>query len=383
MNTLVIGIGEIGSALCEILKKRYHVATLDVREKIGNIYKTIMPTEIIHICFPYSDNFINMVIDYMNEFKPKYTVIHSTVPVGTTLQLPGKVFHSPVRASHPKVIEGLLTYLKFLSFDNADLYDANKVTKYFEKAGIKTKIVVCTKKTELAKLLSLCRYGTYIAFAKEQESICEHFGLDYFQVVAEYEKTTNEGLRKLGLEDAVQPLLYPFEDYVGGHCTVEDMEILLKQLETPLLKEAYKIDRGTVIWPNCNIYPGAKIGKGCSIGQFTEIDNGVAIGNKVRIGAHCFIPEGVTIGDDCFIGPKVAFSNDKHPPSNKKEWRKTLVKKGAMIGVGSVILPGITIGENAVVGAGSVVTKSIPDNEVWYGQAAYHHGKKEEVYDKC
>jgi acetyltransferase-like isoleucine patch superfamily enzyme len=158
------------------------------------------------------------------------------------------------------------------------------------------------------------------------------------------------------------------------------MEILLRQFEAPLLKMAHKIDRNTVIWPNCNIYPTAKIGKGCSIGQFCEIGNNVVIKDSVRIGAYSFIPEGVTIEENVFIAPRVSFSNDKHPPSDKLAWGKILVKKGAAIGMGAIILPGVTIGENAVVGAGSVVTKNIPDGEVWYGAAATPHGQKEEVY---
>ena len=104
------------------------------------------------------------------------------------------------------------------------------------------------------------------------------------------------------------------------------------------------------------------------------------IGNSVRVGAYCFIPSGVTIEDNCFIAPKVTFSNDKHPPSNKEEWGEILVKEGAMIGMGSIILPGVTIGKGAIVGAGSLVSKDIPDGEVWYGQAAYKHGVKEEAY---
>jgi acetyltransferase-like isoleucine patch superfamily enzyme len=226
------------------------------------------------------------------------------------------------------------------------------------------------------KLLELCRYGTYIAFAKEQDKICESFGLDYSLVVAEYEQSRNEGICRANHPELQQPVLYPFKDYIAGHCTIEDMEIMLSQVETPILKEAYKVGRGTTIWGNCNIYKTAKIGKGVSIGQFTEIGPGVVIGNGVRIGAHCFIPEGVTIEDDCFIAPRVSFSNDKRPPSKKECWGKILVKKGAAIGMGSIILPDVTIGEGALVGAGAVVTKDIPAWEKWYGVPAYSHGDR-------
>lgn len=379
MLSLIIGMGEVGSALYEILSEKYKVKRLDIK-KGSNDNFPLLKIEILHICIPYSDNFVSIVNDYIDEIMSKYTVIHSSVPVGTCIQLKGTIFHSPVRGTHPDMKKGLLTYLKYISYDNFSQEDIRVVCDYFEDAGIKMRFIHNTKTTELMKLLELCRYGVYIAFAKEQEAICRKFGIDYNQAYCEFERTSNEGLIAEGRPEMCQPVLYPFEKFVGGHCTTEDMELMLSQMETPLLKEAYKIDRGTVIWPNCNIYPGAKIGKGCSVGQFTEIDDGVIIGNNVRIGAYCFIPEGVVIEDDCFIAPRVSFSNDKHPPSNKEQWAKTLVKKGAVIGIGSVILPGVIIGENAVIGAGSIVTKNVPDNEVWYGQGAYPHGKKEEVY---
>ena len=116
-----------------------------------------------------------------------------------------------------------------------------------------------------------------------------------------------------------------------------------------------------------NFYGNYKIGKGTKVGEFVDIAG--KIGENCMIQSFVFIPEGVIIEDEVFIGPKVCFTNDKYPPSGGN-WTKTLVKKGASIGAGSVILPGITIGENSLIGAGSVVTKSVPPKEVWYGNPA-------------
>ncbi len=380
MRSLVIGMGEVGQALFNVLKSAYpDIQSYDKKQEKREI---AIPIDIIHICIPYTDDFIKIVSEYMVAFNPLYLVIHSTVPVGTTAKIAEgaecKVFYSPVRGQHENMEEGLKTYVKYLS-SNTQIADA--MSKYFEDAGIRIEMMFDTGAAELMKLLELYRYGLYIAGAKEQENICKHFGKNYDLVVTKPEETRNEGMIKLGKPDKCQPILWPFENYVGGHCTVEDMDILLKQVEMPLLKEAYKIDRGTIIWSNCNIYPGAKIGKGCSVGQFCEIDDGVVIGNNVRIGAFTFIPAGVTIEDNCFIAPRVTFSNDKHPPSSKQCWGKILIKKGAVLGMGSVILPDVTVGENAVIGAGSVVTKDVPNGEVWYGTAAYKHNIKEEVYE--
>lgn len=127
----------------------------------------------------------------------------------------------------------------------------------------------------------------------------------------------------------------------------------------------FKWKRIKVWWP-CNIYPTARIQQDVSIGMFTEIGEHVKIGKGTRIGASCFIPENVEIGENVFIGPKVCFTNDLYPPSNKREWKRTYIGNGAAIGAGSVILP-VHIGEGALIGAGSVVTKDVPPYEIWAG----------------
>jgi acetyltransferase-like isoleucine patch superfamily enzyme len=376
MKTLIVGMGEVGSALYSILKDKYQVDTYDTKtnDPIESHY------EITHICIPYCDNFHSICEEYAG--KSGYTVVHSSVPVGTCEKIiNGMVFHSPVRGTHPDMKDGLLAYIKYVGYEPSTALVIRIVLDYFEFAGIKAAAVVRTRTTELMKLLELCRYGTYIAFAKEQEDICKAFDVDYQVAVSKYEESRNDGLKELGRDELCQPVLYPFKDFVGGHCTVEDMELLLKQVtEVPLLEAAYRIDRATKIWPDSNIYETAKIGKGCSIGRYCEIGHNVVIGNNVRVGAFTFMPEGVIIEDGVFIAPRVSFSNDKHPPSNKSAWGKILVKKNAVIGMGAIILPGVTIGENAVVGAGAVVTKDIPDNEVWYGTAAYPHGHKCNIF---
>jgi len=379
MKTMVVGLGEIGSALHNVLKDKYKKKVYGYDAKSGEDKDKLPKVDILHICIPWCEDFVEIVNDYMSICTPKYVVNHSSVPVGTTAKLDGVAFHSPVRGKHPNMEEGLRAYVKYLSFDGNEHYAATEISNYFFKAGIECKTTPDTKTTELAKLLALSRYGVYIAFAKEQEAICEKFGVSYHKAVTDFENTRTQGLQKLGGDSLklIQPLLWPFDNFIGGHCTVEDMAILLDQgVDTPLLKDAYTIGRNTKVWGNCNIYKTAKIGKGCNIGGGCEIGHNVIIGNNVRIGAMTFIPEGVTIEDDCFIAPKVTFSNDKYPPSSQKEWGKILIKKGAVIGMGSIVLPGVVVGEGALVGAGSVVTKDIPAGEKWYGNPAHAHGTK-------
>lgn len=119
-----------------------------------------------------------------------------------------------------------------------------------------------------------------------------------------------------------------------------------------------------------NIHPQAVIGDDCTIHSHVWIGEGVVIGRQVKMQAFSFIPKGVTIGNYCFIGPRVTFTNDKHPPSYGDGWSATMVCEGAKIGAGAVILPGVRIGCGAVVGAGAVVTKDVPDGVTVVGNPA-------------
>ena len=140
-----------------------------------------------------------------------------------------------------------------------------------------------------------------------------------------------------------------------------------------------KIGRNVKIYDFVNLY-GCEIGDNSRIGTFVEVQKNASIGRNVKVSTHTFICEGVTIEDNVFIGHNVSFINDKYPrattPSGSvqgdKDWKvvPTRVKRGASIGTSATILCGVTIGENAIVGAGSVVTKDVPSNTVVAGNPA-------------
>ncbi len=128
-----------------------------------------------------------------------------------------------------------------------------------------------------------------------------------------------------------------------------------------------KIGKDSRIYDQVNLY-GCKIGKNTKIDSYVYIEEGVTIGDNCKIRPFVFIPTGVIIEDDVFIAPNVTFTNDKHPRA-QGEWTRlsTRVKRFASIGAGSTINPGVQIGENALIGTGSVVTRDIPDNAIAVG----------------
>lgn len=136
--------------------------------------------------------------------------------------------------------------------------------------------------------------------------------------------------------------------------------------------QSSNIGSGTMIWQFCVILKNAEIGTDCNINCNVFIENDVLIGNNVTIKPGVQIWDGITLEDSVFVGPNVTFTNDLLPRSKNTAYdmKKTLVKKGASIGANATILGGITIGENALIGAGSVVTKDIPANEIWIGNPA-------------
>ena len=145
----------------------------------------------------------------------------------------------------------------------------------------------------------------------------------------------------------------------------------MKLLAKYSVVENAEVGENTVIRDFCNIF-GCKIGDNCKIAAFVEIQKNVTIGDKCAIEAFSFIPSGITIEDEVFIGPHVCFTNDLKPRAVNPGWKTipTIVKKGASIGAGSIILCGVTIGEKAMIAAGSVVTKDVPAKTMVAGNPA-------------
>ena len=141
--------------------------------------------------------------------------------------------------------------------------------------------------------------------------------------------------------------------------------------------ENCQIGEGTKIWHFCHLMSYCQLGKNCNLGQNVMIASKVILGSNVKVQNNVSIYEGVICEDDVFLGPSMVFTNIINPRSNvnrKGEYQKTLVRKGATIGANATILCGIEIGKYAFIGAGSVVTQSVPDYALYVGNPAKQIG---------
>lgn len=138
------------------------------------------------------------------------------------------------------------------------------------------------------------------------------------------------------------------------------------------LCESETIGKDTRVWAFAHVLPGARLGSECNVCDHVFIENDVVIGDRVTLKCGVQVWDGITIEDDVFIGPNVTFTNDIFPRSKvyPEKFARTVIRKGASLGANSTILPGVTIGTSAMIGAGAVVTRSVPPNAIVVGNPA-------------
>ncbi len=208
MESIIIGNGEIGKSLHKVIGG-------DIRGKEAEWARGY---DIIHICFPYSSEFIEQVKGYQKGYNPKYTVIHSTVPVGTSRKC--NAINSPCLGVHPYLEESFKTFTKYLGGENA-----GEVADYFRRANIKVYITDKPETTELMKLLCTTKYGIDIEYAKDVKRQCDKYGVP-FEMWTLWTGNYNHGYRKLGQGQFVRPNLIPNMQKINGHCVLPNTELI-------------------------------------------------------------------------------------------------------------------------------------------------------------
>lgn len=228
MKIGIIGYGEIGSSIAKVYNS-FDGFDIRVVDPFQNRNDDIVGVDILNICIPFIDDFVNVVRDYISKANPEYTIIHSTVAPGTTKIIGGNVCHSPMRGLHPNLDVGMKTFLKYIGPEN--LESAKSYQNHLNTLGIKSYICKDSKTTEYAKLLDTTYYGVCIAFHADVAKVCERENLDFEEVMTLYNQTYNEGYSKLNKENVVRPVLYPTTK-IGGHCVVPNAKILKDYMDT-------------------------------------------------------------------------------------------------------------------------------------------------------
>ena len=226
MKIGIVGHGQVGQAVAKLYSETDTTKTwfsfdkIQIYDPYQGMIDDISDVDILNVCIPYTKDFVSIVKDL--PIPNWYTVIHSTVPVGTTEKFGYKILHSPVRGVHPTLYEGLKTFVKFIGGDEqlAEAYSGHLKT-----LGVETHICKDAKTTELSKLADTTYYGLCIAFTSDMKKLCDEYDLDFMEVMTKYNNTYKEGYKKLGKPNVVRPVLYP-TDKIGGHCIIPNAKLL-------------------------------------------------------------------------------------------------------------------------------------------------------------
>jgi len=229
-NILIVGLGEIGKAMQKIeLEACNNVKIAEI-----NIIPPKLNYDVMHICIPYSKSFATTITKYIMIYKPKLTIINSTIDIGTTDKIfqacnmgrkQYNIVHSFCRGVHPNLYEGIKEFVKYIGGDKDS---AEYAIEHLESIKIEPYYLGSSQTTELAKLCSTSYYGWCIRYAKEVQKLCDIYGLDYNKVYTHTNQTYNDGYKRLGMEHVIRPILTPPEDGISGHCIIENAILLNK-----------------------------------------------------------------------------------------------------------------------------------------------------------
>lgn len=230
MNSLIVGLGEIGSSVKSLIEKTDHVMTHDIKEfKRG---KKSTHIDILHICFPPSQTFVQDVKDYITRWEPEHVLIWSSTPIGTIKQIPGAV-HTPVEGRHPVLNESLKLMTRWLGAN--DKLEARFFKGYFKNMYLEVEVVADSDFTEALKLLSTTEYGVNIEFARYKKSVADELGMDY-ELTKRWNQDYNQLYKYLGMDWAQKFVLDAPEGPKGGHCVTPNARLLQEQFPDALVK---------------------------------------------------------------------------------------------------------------------------------------------------
>ena len=260
MKIGIVGYGEIGKSIHELyLKKPPNALFAKVHSvciKDLDVDDGIKDCDYLHVCIPYSDDFVDQICEYIEKETPKNVLIHSTVQVGTTRKIMEKsglfnICHAPVRGVHPNLYEGLITFPMYIGFDKNkhDPEGAEFILNFVDgiyfllnSIGVNIKVLGNFETSELAKLASTSYYGMCIAFHAEINNLCDEMGLSFQEVMTDWNEGYNNGYKKLGMDHVVRPVLTPPNKKIGGHCVVPNAKLLSELFNSEALNLILKYE---------------------------------------------------------------------------------------------------------------------------------------------
>ena len=222
MKQIVIGLGQVGQAIQKVLECDGYDplgAPGDLPLHVSESYPPPEQYDVLHICFPYSEAFVDTVLEYEKKYAAELVVVHSTVPLNTCD--PHGWVHSPVRGVHPDLELGVRTFVKFFGGEKAPI-----AAGLFQEKGVKSSTFLLAKNAEAMKIWDTTQYGWNILLMKAIAAYCEEHGLDFDLVYTYANATYNNGYALLGRIDVQRPILRNVPGPIGGHCVRENWELL-------------------------------------------------------------------------------------------------------------------------------------------------------------
>lgn len=228
MSDIVIGMGQIGIAVAAVTESR---CTFDSAKGAWHDPGQI---DVMHICIPYSDDFIAAVRGYAELIKPEHIAIWSTVPIGTTSSINDYIVHTPVEGKHPDLELSIRQMERWLGAGITE--EGVFFSQYFKNLGLKTKVVPDARFTEALKLLSTTEYGVNIEFARYKKMVADSIEMPY-ELTKDWNRAYNKLYRDLGMEDRFQKFVLDAPDGPkGGHCVQPNAELLNSQFPNELVE---------------------------------------------------------------------------------------------------------------------------------------------------
>ncbi|MEK7612444.1 MAG: hypothetical protein AAB407_03825 [Patescibacteria group bacterium] len=218
-KTLVIGNGEIGRSMAEILNDTYEVHIRDVVSSISGQF------DVLNICYPYSEQFVDITKNYIKQYQPKLVIVHSTVKPGTTRAIGKLAVHSPVNGRHPDLVPHIRAFSKVVAGMNA--YKVYQAYQFLTEAGLSVQIFSSPESSEVAKICcTSIQYALDLVKMKEMVRIAQEFNVPFHEIYTQWNTIYNHGYATIGEYRFNRTNLLPMEGVIGGHCVIPNCELL-------------------------------------------------------------------------------------------------------------------------------------------------------------